>query len=93
MELELKFFASFREAVGQKTIRREFEDGATVGEVLAALEEEYPELDFFDAEGQIRGFVRVLRDGRDIEHMEGRETTMEDGETLSCFPPVAGGLA
>jgi len=90
MRLELRFFASFREAVGTKTIEREFEDGATVGEVLTALEEEFPDLDFFE-DGEIRGFVRILKNGRDVEHMSGRDTPLEDGDELSCFPPVAGG--
>jgi len=90
MHLEMRFFASFREAVGQKTIEREFEDGTTVGEVLTALEAEFPELDFFE-DGEIRGFVRILKNGRDVEHMSGRDTALEDGDELSCFPPVAGG--
>ena len=38
MELQLRFVATFREAVGRKTLEREFEDGSTVGEVLLALE-------------------------------------------------------
>lgn len=90
MELELKFFASFREAVGQKTIRREVPDDATVGDVLVKLEDEYPDLDFFE-DGEIRGFVSVLKNGRDVVHLDGRETSLAEGDTLSCFPPVAGG--
>ncbi|ESS12620.1 MAG: hypothetical protein A07HR60_00724 [uncultured archaeon A07HR60] len=31
MELDLKFFATFREAVGSKTISLEFDDGIEVG--------------------------------------------------------------
>jgi len=90
MELELKFFASFREAVGSKTIVREYPDDHDVGDVLEALEGEFPDLDFFE-DGEIRGFVRILKNGRDVEHMAGRETELSDGDALSCFPPVAGG--
>ena len=92
MELELRFFATFRAAVGQKTIHRELPDGATVGEVLEALEAEFEGLDGeLLAGGEIRDQLSVLKNGREVLHMEGIETGLEEGDTLSVFPPVAGG--
>jgi molybdopterin synthase sulfur carrier subunit len=91
MEIELRFFANFRETVGQKTLTREFEDVSTVGDLATLLVEEYPELDLFDDNGSLRDFIRVLKDGKDVEHMEGLETELQDGDTISVFPPVAGG--
>jgi molybdopterin synthase sulfur carrier subunit len=93
MELELRFFANFRTAVGQKVIVRTFESGTIVGEVLVALESEFPELagDILDEEGSIKPQLSILKNGREVIHMEGIETTLEDGDTLSVFPPVAGG--
>jgi len=93
MELELRFFANYRSAVGQKTIPREYDDGATVGDVLAGLESEFDGLegDLLDDEGEIRPQLSVLKSGREVEHMDGVETGLEDGDTLSVFPPVAGG--
>lgn len=91
MEIELRFFANFRETVGQKTLTREFEDVSTVGELATLLVEEYPELDLFDDNGSLRDFIRVLKDGKDVEHMEGLDTELQDGDTISVFPPVAGG--
>lgn len=90
MKLSLKFFANFREAVGEKTITREFPDGATAGEVLVALEEEFPELDLIE-DGDLRPQINVLRNGRGVVHMDGVETILEADDTLSIFPPVAGG--
>jgi molybdopterin synthase sulfur carrier subunit len=93
MDLQLRFFATFREAVGRKTVDREFEDDSTVGDVLRALESEYDGLDgqLLDDAGDLRPNLNVLRNGREVLHMEGTETVMEDGDTLSIFPPVAGG--
>jgi len=91
MELELRFFATFREAVGQKTIDREFDDGSRVGAVLDAIAEEFPDVELFDEDGEVRGHVTVLRNGQNVTHLDGLETTLEDGDTLSVFPPVAGG--
>lgn len=92
MEITLRFFATFREAVGQKTIERTHDDGTTVGTVLSELESEYEDLDGRLLEdGEIRAQLSVLRNGRDVAHAEGPETRLEDGDTLSVFPPVAGG--
>jgi molybdopterin synthase sulfur carrier subunit len=93
VELDLRFFANFRAAVGQKELTRTFEPGVTVGEVLAALESEFPELagDVLDEEGNIKPQLSVLKNGREVVHMEGTATTLEDGDRLSVFPPVAGG--
>ena len=91
--LQLKFFANFRAAVGQKLIEREFDAGANVGDVLAAIESEFPELagDILDEEDDIKPQLSVLKNGREVIHIDGTETALEDGDTLSIFPPVAGG--
>jgi len=93
MDLQLRFFATFREAVGQKTLEREFESGSTVGEVLLALESEYDGLEgqLLDDQGELQSNLNILKNGREVLHMKGPQTPMEDGDTLSIFPPVAGG--
>lgn len=92
MELELRFFATFRAAVGQKTIHREYPDGSTVGEILLSLEEEFEGLagDLIE-DGEIRDQLSVLKNGREVLHMEGTATDLADADTVSVFPPVAGG--
>lgn len=92
MRLTLKFFATFREAVGSKTIEREFEDEATVGAILAALESEFEGLSgrLLD-DGDLKPQINVLLEGREVLHMDGVDTVATDGDTLSIFPPVAGG--
>ncbi|MFC6837716.1 ubiquitin-like small modifier protein 1 [Halomarina ordinaria] len=93
MELELRFFANFRTAVGSKTIAREYDDDATVGDVLAALEAEFDGLEglILDDVGDIRPQLNVLKNGREVLHLDGTATELEEGDTMSVFPPVAGG--
>ncbi|KAB1193270.1 MoaD family protein [Haloferax sp. MBLA0076] len=92
MELELRFFATFREAVGQKTIHWRVDDDSKVGDVLHSLESEYDGLTGqLIEDGNVRPHVNVLRNGREVVHLDGLETTLEDGDTISVFPPVAGG--
>jgi molybdopterin synthase sulfur carrier subunit len=92
-ELELRFFATYREAVGQKEITREFDADATVGDVLEGIEAEFSGLagELLEEGGDIQPQLTVLRNGREVVHLSGTETTMEDGDRLSVFPPVAGG--
>lgn len=92
MEIEFRFFATFREAVGEKTFSRTVEDDATVGDVLGTLEAEFEELDGqFLADGEIRDQVNVMRNDRNVIHEEGVDTELADGDTLAVFPPVEGG--
>lgn len=92
MEIELRSFANFREAIGEKTIRREF-DGSSVSaeEVLRSLEAEFPDLELFAEDGSLQEFITVLKNGREITYLDGLDTELEDGDALSVFPPVAGG--
>ncbi|MFB6268978.1 MAG: ubiquitin-like small modifier protein 1 [Halobacterium sp.] len=94
MNVQLRFFATFRQAVGTKVVDREFEEGTTVGDVLYTLEDEYEGLDGELVEnGDLRPHINVLKSGREVLHLDGMETELEDGDQLSIFPPVAGGTA
>lgn len=92
MELDLRFFANYREAVGQKELSLTVEDGSTVGDVLAHLESSYEGLEGELLEDDaVRPQLSVLKNGRDVVHMENVDTGLDDGDRLSVFPPVAGG--
>ena len=92
VDVELRLFATFRAAVGQKTITREFPEGVTIREVLEALEAEFDDLaGQLLADGAIPEQLNVLKNGQDVRHGEGLEGTLTEGDRLSLFPPVAGG--
>jgi molybdopterin synthase sulfur carrier subunit len=92
MELELRFFATFREAAGGKTVNAEFADGSSVGDVLRELESEYEGMEGrLIVDGDLAPQINVLKNGREVLHLDGLDTPMADGDRLSVFPPVAGG--
>ena len=68
-------------------------DGATVGDVLTALDAAHPGFKdkLFDDEGNLRRFVNVFVADDDVRFLDGLTTPVPDGETLSIIPAVAGG--
>jgi sulfur-carrier protein len=67
--------------------------GATVGEVLKSLDAAHPGFSerLFDEAGQLRRFVNVFLADEDIRFLEGLDTPVAEGTTLSIIPAVAGG--
>jgi molybdopterin synthase sulfur carrier subunit len=70
-------------------------EGSTLGEVLAALEAAHPGFQerLFDDSGALRKFVNVFVADDDVRYLEGLETKVPAGETVSIIPAVAGGTA
>ena len=68
-------------------------EGATLGEVLAALETAHPGFNerLFDDTGAIRKFVNVFVADDDVRYLDGLATKVPAGETVSIIPAVAGG--
>ena len=68
-------------------------DGATVGDVIEALEAAHPGLKerLCDDAGEIRRFVNVYVNDEDVRFLEGRATALKDGDELSIVPAIAGG--
>jgi len=67
--------------------------GATLGEVLANLEAAHPGFKdrLFDDQGGLRRFVNLFVADDDVRYLQGLDTPVPDGETVSIIPAVAGG--
>jgi len=68
-------------------------DGGTVGEVVNALEIQFPGIKerLCDDSGKLRRFVNVYVNNEDIRFQENEETAVRDGDELSIIPAIAGG--
>ena len=68
-------------------------DGSTVGEVLKALDAAHPGMAdrLFDESGGLRRFVNVFLDDEDVRFLQGLDTAVGAGQTVSIVPAVAGG--
>lgn len=67
-------------------------DGATVGEVVKSLDAAHPGFaDRLLDENGLRRFVNVFVADDDVRFLDGLDTKVPDGETVSIIPAVAGG--
>jgi molybdopterin synthase sulfur carrier subunit len=68
-------------------------EGATVADVLRALDTAHPGFAerLFDESGELRRFVNVFVADEDIRFLDGVDTPVVEGTTVSIVPAVAGG--
>ena len=68
-------------------------EGSSVGEVLKALDAAHPGFGerLFDDRGELRRFVDVFLADEDVRFLQGLQTPVADGQTVSIVPAVAGG--
>lgn len=67
--------------------------GRDVRTVIGKLEAAHPGLAerILDEDGELRRFVNVFVRDEDIRFQSGMDTTVDEGDTVSIIPAVAGG--
>jgi molybdopterin synthase catalytic subunit len=81
VKVSLLLFAALREAVGQRTLNLEFDDGATVNDLKQRLGAEYPTV-----EPMLKTVVCAIDD----EYVNA-EAHLREGVEVALIPPVSGG--
>jgi molybdopterin synthase sulfur carrier subunit len=68
-------------------------EGATVADVLGALEAQYPGFRdrLYDDSGNLRQFINIYVNDSDIRFGQGLDTPISERDELSIVPAVAGG--
>jgi molybdopterin synthase sulfur carrier subunit len=68
-------------------------EGGSVAEALKALDAAHPGFSerLYDESGGLRRFVNVFVAEEDIRFLDGVDTALTDGQTISIVPAVAGG--
>jgi len=92
MRVRVKAFARFREILGSE-FSVELPDGAQVESFLAVLRERAgDEVNaVFDETGGLRPHVILMLNGKRANRNDIGSLTLEDGDEVALFPPVAGG--
>ena len=67
--------------------------GETVDDVMQDLERQFPGLRerLVDEKGELRRFINLYVNEEDVRFLDGRTTTLKDGDIVSIVPAIAGG--
>jgi len=68
-------------------------EAGTLAEVIARLNDAHPGFAdrLLDEQGALRKFVNIFVSDDDVRYLQGMNTPVPDGETVSIIPAVAGG--
>ena len=68
-------------------------EGDTVAALLRSLTEAHSELklQILNDQGEVRNFVNIFVDDKNIRSLDGLESTVAEGATIHIVPAVAGG--
>jgi molybdopterin synthase sulfur carrier subunit len=67
--------------------------GDTVGDLVQDLDRQFPGLRerLMDDAGELRRFINVYVNEEDIRFLQGKTTSLKDGDQVSIVPAIAGG--
>jgi adenylyltransferase/sulfurtransferase len=68
-------------------------DANNVADAIASLAGTFPDLKqhLYDGENRIRKFLRIYVGEDDIQQLQGPETPLKSGDSVSIIPAIAGG--
>jgi len=83
--VRVKFFATLRSIAGRREV--EIKGIKTVGELLEKLYAEFGE----EFKNEIEERRMILVNGKNIDHLNGLNTELSEGDVVNIFPPAGGG--
>lgn len=91
--MQVKLYASLRQAAGTKMIDIDVQPGTTIGEVLVEVTRRYPILNKFiwKEKGELSELAHVFINGENILHLSKLETHLKSEDHVDIFPPLVGG--
>lgn len=88
VEITIKVYKTLREKLGWKTRKLLFDEPLTIKGMLEKL----PDLAKAIREYEEKGYAPLIMvNGRRIEFINGYNTRLRNGDTITVFPPSAGG--
>jgi molybdopterin synthase catalytic subunit len=81
LKVKVKFFASYKEALGKDELDLELEEGTNVNSLLGILRKDHPKLG---------NLLETLVVSVNLEYA-GYETVLKEGDEIALLPPVSGG--
>jgi sulfur-carrier protein len=68
--------------------------GSTVAELVDDIANRFPEFKakVVAGDGKLHRFINVYANDEDVRYLDGLDTKVSDGDTVSILPAVAGGI-
>ena len=89
--ITIKVFGGLRESFQGGTQTYRLSSQVTLGFLLRELETDFPELSKKLIAGIDAGYLNILINGRNARFLQGRDSKLQDGDTVAFLPPVGGG--
>lgn len=92
MRVEFEFYGTLRDAVGEKAVDREFDEGTTAIEATQAVADEYESVEslLFRSNGEVRPNVTFSVNGDPILRADD-DVTLSESDEIVLAPGVSGG--
>jgi molybdopterin synthase sulfur carrier subunit len=91
MAISVRIPTQLRELTGGNKIVEA--EGNDLSEIIENLEKNYPGIKdrLLDESGNLRRFVNIFLSDEDVRFLDGLNTKVSEGQTVSIIPAVAGG--
>jgi len=94
MQINLHFFATYHNLVGERSVELEVESQTTVRMAIDQFLESHPHMHrhWCDGEGNLMPHLFVILNKQDVNSLpDGEDTILQPGDELDFVPPVGGG--
>ncbi|RCW78449.1 molybdopterin synthase sulfur carrier subunit [Halanaerobium sp. DL-01] len=93
MSIKVKFYSLFKINLKSSGKEYQIDDEITVTDLISMLDDDYDGYfshKLLDA-GEIAPGSIILINGENVIHIDGLDSKIRDGDTITLFPPSAGG--
>lgn len=94
INIKTSFFSLLVDIIGEQEIPLSFDDTLTIRDTLIRLSSligKNFEENIFSVKGNIKKYIIIGLNGKDIRKFEGLDTIIKDGDEISFLPAIAGG--
>jgi len=94
MALIVKFYSLFKINLKSPGVEYELEGETTISKLIKKLDQDfdgYFSQKLLESDGSIAPGSIILVNGHNVIHLEGLETKIDNQDTVTLFPPSAGG--
>ena len=91
--MQVKLYASLRQAAGTKMLDVDVPPGTTLGDVMLEITRQHPVLDEFiwKAQAELSQNVHIFVNGVNFHQLDGLATLLSPEDKVDIFPPLVGG--